>query len=111
MHLGEINNEFVACPFKTARELVDGLKKENVDYIFLDFHAEATAEKICFSKFLAQEFNNEENALIKGFFGTHTHVQTADEQILSGGTAFITDVGMTGAFDSILGVEKDYLMC
>ena len=66
-----------------------------------------TAEKICFSKFLANEFNTEESALIKGFFGTHTHVQTADERILNGKTAYISDVGMTGPYNSILGVRTE----
>ncbi len=99
VHLGEINNEFVACPFKTARELVDGLKKENVDYIFLDFHAEATAEKIAMGNYL----KNEATCV----FGTHTHVQTADERIFDTGMAYITDVGMTGPDDSVLGLRTD----
>ena len=97
--MGEINNEFVACPFKTARELVDGLKKENVDYIFLDFHAEATAEKIAMGNYL----KNEATCV----FGTHTHVQTADERIFDTGMAYITDVGMTGPDDSVLGLRTD----
>ncbi len=99
VHLGEINNEFVACPFKTARELVDVLKKENVDYIFLDFHAEATAEKIAMGNYL----KNEATCV----FGTHTHVQTADERIFDTGMAYITDVGMTGPDDSVLGLRTD----
>ena len=56
------------------------------------------------SKYLAQEFNNEENSLIKGFFGTHTHVQTADEKIYNG-MAYITDAGFCGATDSVIGME------
>ena len=81
-------------PWQIVVEEIKRLKNEGIEHILIDFHAEATAEKICFSKFLANEFNNEENALVKGFFGTHTHVQTADEQLLPNGTAYITDLGM-----------------
>ena len=76
----------------------------------VDFHAEATAEKICFAKYLVHKYNDESKSLIKGFFGTHTHVQTADETILANGTGYITDVGMTGAIDSVLGVKKDIII-
>ncbi len=65
--------------------------------IFVDFHAEATSEKFCF----AWEFDGKVSAVI----GTHTHIQTADERILPGGTAFLTDAGMCGAFNSSLGVK------
>ena len=58
----------------------------------------------CFSKYLAKEFNTTENALIKGFFGTHTHVQTADEQIING-MSYITDAGFCGASDGVIGME------
>ena len=91
-------------PWQIVVEEINKLKSNEIEHIFIDFHAEATAEKICFSKFLAKEFNNEENALIKGFFGTHTHVQTADEQIYNG-MAYITDAGFCGSADSVIGME------
>lgn len=91
-------------PWQIVVEEIKRLKEEGIDTIFVDFHAEATAEKICFSKFLASEFNTEENALVKGFFGTHTHVQTADEKIING-MAYITDAGFCGSADSVIGME------
>ncbi len=84
------------CPFRTVEKL---LEREQADIIFIDFHAEATAEKLCFANY----FDGKVTAVV----GTHTHIQTADERILNGGTAFICDAGMTGAFDSIIGVEKE----
>ena len=90
-------------PFLEADNIINEVKNE-ADIIIIDFHAEATAEKICFSKFLANEFNTDEKALIKGFFGTHTHVQTADEKIIKG-MAYITDAGFCGAYDSVIGME------
>ena len=74
-------------PVTVANELVDKLKKET-DIIIIDFHAEATAEKIALKYFLDGKVNI--------IFGTHTHVQTADEEITEKGTAYITDLGMTG---------------
>ena len=71
--------------------------KEITPYIFIDFHAEATAEKIAMGRFL--------DGKITALFGTHTHVQTADEQILPEGTAYITDLGMTGPRDSVIGMD------
>ena len=68
-----------------------------VDMIFIDFHAEATAEKIAMGRFL--------DGKITALFGTHTHVQTADEQILPNGTAYITDLGMTGPKNSVIGMD------
>ena len=93
----------IDSPWKIVTEEIDRLKSEGVTTIFIDFHAEATAEKICFSKYLAKEYNSEQ-ALIKGFFGTHTHVQTADEQIING-MAYITDAGFCGASDGVIGME------
>ena len=102
--LGRIFMPPTDSPWQIVVEEINRLKNENIEHIFIDFHAEATAEKICFSKFLANEFNTEENALIKGVFGTHTHVQTADEKIING-MAYITDVGFCGAADSVIGME------
>ncbi|MCD4819701.1 MAG: TIGR00282 family metallophosphoesterase [Candidatus Cloacimonetes bacterium] len=70
--------------------------------IIVDFHAEATAEKRAMGFFL--------NGKVSAMFGTHTHIQTADEEILSEGTAYITDVGMTGPHDSVIGVKKDIIL-
>ena len=83
-------------PFIMAKEMVEEIK-ENVDIIIIDFHAEATAEKIAMGRFL--------DGKITALFGTHTHVQTADEQILPEGTAYITDIGMTGPKDSVIGMD------
>lgn len=83
-------------PFTIAEELVNKLQKQ-VDIIVIDFHAEATAEKIAMKNFL--------DGKITVIFGTHTHVQTADEQITEGGTGYITDLGMTGPKNSVIGMD------
>lgn len=75
------------------------LRSITTKIIILDFHAEATAEKLALAYYL--------DGRISAFFGTHTHVQTADERILPGGTGYITDVGMTGPFESVLGVKPE----
>ena len=83
-------------PFILAKEMVEDLQ-ERVDIIIIDFHAEATAEKIAMARFL--------DGKITAIFGTHTHVQTGDEQILPNGTAYITDIGMTGPKNSVIGMD------
>jgi len=83
-------------PFIIVKEMVDEIK-DTVDIIIIDFHAEATAEKIAMARYL--------DGKITALFGTHTHVQTADEQILPQGTAYITDIGMTGPKDSVIGMD------
>ncbi len=83
-------------PFLAADRIIESLNTKN---IFVDFHAEATAEKKAMGNYL--------RGRVTAVMGTHTHVQTADETILKEGTAYITDVGMTGAEDSVLGVESD----
>ena len=83
-------------PFIVAKELVENLK-DKVDIIMIDFHAEATAEKIALSYYL--------DGKVTAIFGTHTHVQTADEEILEKGTAYITDIGMTGPKHSVIGMD------
>jgi len=102
--LGRVFMPPIDSPWEVVTKEVEQLKSNNVESIFIDFHAEATAEKICFSKYLAKRYNTEENALIKGFFGTHTHVQTADEKIYDG-MAYITDAGFCGAEESVIGME------
>jgi len=85
-------------PFRVAERELAKLKKET-PVVIIDFHAEATSEKIAF----AWHVDGQASAVI----GTHTHVQTADERILTAGTAFITDAGMTGPTDSVIGVKKE----
>ena len=85
-------------PFAVVKDIVDRIKNE-VDIIMFDFHAEATAEKKAMAYYLDGE--------ITAIFGTHTHTQTADEQILEKGTAFITDIGMTGPKNGVIGMDKD----
>jgi metallophosphoesterase (TIGR00282 family) len=86
------------CPFKTAEKLIPIMRNE-ARIIIVDFHAEATSEKMSMGYFL--------DGKVSVVVGTHTHIQTADERILPQGTAYITDLGMTGPYDSILGVEKE----
>lgn len=86
------------CPFKKLDELIVEAKKRT-SLIFVDFHGEATSEKIALAWYA--------DGRVSAVVGTHTHVQTADERILPKGTAYITDVGMTGPYDGILGVERE----
>lgn len=87
----------IDCPFKTADRLLKKIADET-SVIFVDFHAEATSEKQAMAFYL--------DGRVSAVVGTHTHVQTADEQISPGGTAYITDAGMTGPHDSIIGMDK-----
>ena len=102
--LGRVFMPPMDSPWQIVVDEIENLKSQGVEHIFIDFHAEATAEKICFAKYLSNQFNTEEFALIKGFFGTHTHVQTADEQIING-MAYITDAGFCGATEGVIGME------
>lgn len=85
-------------PFKKIDQLIAEAKKRT-NMIFVDFHAEATSEKLALAWYV--------DGRVSAVIGTHTHIQTADERILPEGTAFLTDVGMTGSYDGIIGVEKD----
>lgn len=89
------------CPFRTVDLLVDEIRDE-VDAIFVDMHAEATSEKIAMGYHL--------DGRVQAVVGTHTHVQTADERVLSNGTAYITDVGMTGPLDGVLGMDAGVVL-
>ena len=102
--LGRVFMPPMDSPWQIVVDEIENLKSQGVEHIFIDFHAEATAEKICFAKYLSNQFNTEEFALIKGFFGTHTHVQTADEQIING-MAYITDAGFCGSTEGVIGME------
>lgn len=84
-------------PFLEADNIINKVRNE-VDYIILDFHAEATAEKIAMREYLEGRVNI--------IFGTHTHVQTADEEITKSGMGYISDLGMTGPKDSVIGMDK-----
>ncbi len=86
-------------PFRTADEL---LKRIEARVVLVDMHAEATSEKIAIGWYL--------DGRVTAVLGTHTHVPTADERILPGGTAYQTDVGMTGPYDSVIGVEKQLIL-
>ncbi len=95
--IGRTNiNILTENPFLEMDNIINKIKN-SVDYIVLDFHAEATAEKMAMAYYLDGRVNI--------VFGTHTHVQTADERILPNGTAYITDIGMTGPKNSIIGME------
>ncbi|KAF0217544.1 MAG: hypothetical protein FD174_3223 [Geobacteraceae bacterium] len=86
------------CPFRTADRELARLEAET-PVIFVDFHAEATSEKCSLGWYL--------DGRVSAVIGTHTHVQTSDERVLTGGTAYLTDAGMTGAFDSVIGIRKE----
>ena len=88
----------IDCPFTLGRAEVERLKRET-PVVFVDFHAEATAEKVAMGRYL--------DGLASAVIGTHTHVQTADERILHGGTAYLTDAGMTGVHDSVIGTRPE----
>ena len=88
----------ILCPFRTAESLLI-LLQSKTNIIFIDFHAEATAEKQALAFYL--------DGKISGMYGTHTHVQTSDERILPEGTSYITDLGFCGALNSIIGMEKE----
>ena len=83
-------------PFLKAKEIVEQIQNQT-DIIIVDFHAEATAEKIALANYL--------DGKVTAIYGTHTHVQTADERILPKGTAYITDIGMTGPKNSVIGMD------
>ncbi len=89
------------CPFQKAEELLRELTPV-CDVLILDFHAEATSEKMAMGWYL--------DGRVNCIVGTHTHIQTADERILPGGTAYITDLGMVGAWNSVLGVCTDIVL-
>jgi len=107
IHIGVINlmgrvfMKPLECPFRTAEREIEKIKNR-AKIIIIDFHAEATSEKEAIGWFL--------DGRVSAVLGTHTHVQTADETILPGGTAYITDVGMTGPFNSIIGIRKDDIL-
>ncbi len=99
--MGRIFMQPLDCPFRAAEREIERLR-EKTSIIIVDFHAEATSEKKALGWFL--------DGKVSAVLGTHTHVQTADEEVLPGGTAYVTDTGMTGSFDSVIGVKKETVM-
>lgn len=97
--LGQVYMSPVQSPFAEVERIVKLLKKENVKHILIDMHAEASAEKMALAYSLAGR--------VSAVCGTHTHVQTADERILKDFTGYITDAGMTGPYDSIIGMQVE----
>lgn len=91
----------IDCPFRIVDQILQDIAGQ-ADYILIDFHAEATSEKLAFAHYF--------DGRVTAVLGTHTHVQTADARILPGGTAYISDVGMTGPSDSIIGMEKSNII-
>jgi metallophosphoesterase (TIGR00282 family) len=89
-------------PFRTALAEVEALRADGVTCILVDMHCEATSEKNAMGWFL--------DGKVSAVLGTHTHVQTADARVLPGGTAFVTDVGMCGPWDSVIGVKKELVL-
>ena len=90
------------CPFRKADQILAETAKQKPDITIVDFHAEATSDKVCMGHYLVGR------ATI--VYGTHSHVPTADARLLNKGTAYITDVGMTGVYDSAIGVDKDIII-
>ena len=99
--MGRVFMEPLDCPFRTAEQELARLKL-STPIIIVDMHAEATSEKVAMGWFL--------DGKASCVFGTHTHIPTADERILPQGTAFITDVGMTGPYDSVIGRRVDQIL-
>lgn len=95
---GRVFTCLVDCPFQVADEIIKEINHKS-DIIIVDMHAETTSEKLALAHYL--------DGRVSAVLGTHTHVQTSDEKILAGGTAYITDLGMTGPSQSILGMDKN----
>ncbi len=98
---GRVFVENLDCPFRSAEKLLADIRKET-NIIIVDFHAEVTSEKVAMGWFL--------DGRVSAVIGTHTHVQTADHRILPQGTAYITDAGMVGPRDSVIGVKKEIII-
>lgn len=99
--IGRVFMEAVDCPFDSVRREMEKIRKET-PVIVVDMHAEATSEKVAMGWYL--------DSAVSAVVGTHTHIQTADEKILRGGTAYITDCGMTGPYDSVIGRKKEQIL-
>ncbi len=101
--MGRVFMTQLDCPFRTADQILDELRsEEETPVVIVDFHAEATSEKQAMGWYL--------DGRVSGVFGTHTHVGTVDARILPQGTAYLTDVGMTGPEDSVIGSDTDAVL-
>jgi len=98
---GRVFMDAIECPFRVVRAEIDRITSKT-KIIFVDIHAEATSEKVALGWYL--------DGVVSCVFGTHTHIQTADERILPKGTAYITDLGMTGPYDSVIGRRVDQIL-
>ena len=96
--MGRVFMTAIDDPFRVVVEQIDKVRADGARLVFVDFHAEATSEKVAMGWHL--------DGRVAAVVGTHTHVATADERVLPAGTAYITDVGMTGPHDSVIGVER-----
>lgn len=99
--MGRVYMDSIDCPFKAAERELEKLKR-SVKIVVIDMHAEATSEKCALAWHL--------DGRVSCVLGTHTHVQTADERILPFGTGFITDVGMTGPYEGIIGIDREIIL-
>jgi metallophosphoesterase (TIGR00282 family) len=100
--MGRVFLQAIDDPFRVAEREIARVRGEGAQVIFVDIHAETTSEKIALGYYL--------DGMVSAVVGTHTHVQTADERILPGGTACLTDVGMTGPHNGVIGIEKDAII-
>ncbi|MBE7023155.1 MAG: TIGR00282 family metallophosphoesterase [Clostridia bacterium] len=99
--IGRVNMDPVDCPFRATEKILKEIEGK-ADIVIVDFHAETSSEKLAFGNYF--------DGKVTAVFGTHTHIQTADAYILPGGTGYISDLGMTGVRDSVLGVKKEVIM-
>jgi len=99
--MGRVFMNPIDCPFRKADEVVPELRKET-PIVLVDMHAEATSESVAMGWYL--------DGRVSAVVGTHRHVQTADERVLPGGTAYITDLGMTGPTDGVIGVDREIIL-
>jgi 2',3'-cyclic-nucleotide 2'-phosphodiesterase len=99
--MGRVFMTAIDCPFRKADEILSEVTRET-RVVLVDMHAEATSESVAMGWYL--------DGRVSAVVGTHRHVQTADERVLPGGTAYITDLGMTGPIDSVIGVDKDLIL-
>ncbi|MBF0253074.1 MAG: TIGR00282 family metallophosphoesterase [Candidatus Omnitrophica bacterium] len=99
--IGRVFMGTMDCPFVAIKKILPEIKK-TTNIILVDFHAEATSEKVAMGWFL--------DGKVSAVIGTHTHIQTADERVLPNGTAYLTDSGMTGPYDSVIGREKNIII-
>ena len=99
--IGRVFMQAVECPFRAVKVEINRIKNKT-RIIVVDIHAEATSEKVALGWFL--------DGMVSAVIGTHTHIQTSDEKVLPNGTAFLTDAGMTGPFDSVIGRKKEQVL-